>query len=106
AGGVSSGRRWSCSAQGRGGCLSGTRAGGTPTCSRRTIRAGELKLRQVDVEGVAIEVLTAGEFLVLRIESRTAALASDRPPRWGSPASLVWPDYARFWSQLVDTLGG
>jgi len=53
-----------------------------------------------------MRVLMAGEFLVLGIESRTTAFASDCTRHWGSPASLVWPDYARFWSQLVDTLGG
>jgi uncharacterized membrane protein len=39
-------------------------------------------------------------------QGRTAAFASDCSPHWGSPAFLAWPDYARFWSQLVTWLGG
>jgi len=39
-------------------------------------------------------------------EGRTAAFASDCSPHWGSPAFLGWPDYGRFWSQLVTWLGG
>jgi uncharacterized membrane protein len=39
-------------------------------------------------------------------EGRTAAFASDCSPHWGSPAFLAWPDYGRFWSQLVTWLGG
>jgi uncharacterized membrane protein len=47
-------------------------------------------------------------FLVLGSagEGRTAAFASDCSPHWGSPAFLAWPDYGRFWSQLVGWLGG
>ena len=37
---------------------------------------------------------------------RTAAFASDCSPHWGSPEFLAWPDYARFWGQLVGWLGG
>ena len=48
-------------------------------------------------------------FLVLGAAGRggrTAAFASDCSPHWGSPEFLAWPDYARFWSQLVGWLGG
>jgi uncharacterized membrane protein len=47
-------------------------------------------------------------FLVLGSagEGRVAAFASDCSPHWGSPAFLAWPDYGRFWSQLVAWLGG
>jgi uncharacterized membrane protein len=47
-------------------------------------------------------------FLVLGSagDGRTAAFASDCSPHWGSPAFLAWPDYGRFWSQLVGWLGG
>jgi uncharacterized membrane protein len=38
-------------------------------------------------------------------EGRTAAFASDCSPHWGSPEFLAWPDYGRFWSQLVSWLG-
>jgi uncharacterized membrane protein len=36
---------------------------------------------------------------------RAAAFASDCSPHWGSPEFLAWPDYGRFWSQLVSWLG-
>jgi uncharacterized membrane protein len=39
-------------------------------------------------------------------DGRVAAFASDCSPHWGSPAFLAWPDYATFWSRLVDWLGG
>lgn len=47
-------------------------------------------------------------FLVLGAagQGRVAAFASDCSPHWGSPAFLAWPDYGRFWSQLVTWLGG
>lgn len=38
-------------------------------------------------------------------EGRTAAFASDCSPHWGSPEFLQWPDYARFWGQLMEWLG-
>jgi uncharacterized membrane protein len=38
-------------------------------------------------------------------QGRCAAFASDCSPHWGSPAFLAWPDYGRFWSQLVAWLG-
>jgi uncharacterized membrane protein len=39
-------------------------------------------------------------------EGRIAAFASDCSPHWGSPAFLSWPDYGRFWGQLITWLGG
>ena len=55
-------------------------------------------------------VMTVGDdpFLVLGAagRGRTAAFASDCSPHWGSPEFLAWPDYGRFWSQLVGWLGG
>jgi uncharacterized membrane protein len=55
-------------------------------------------------------VMTVGDdpFLVLGFEGdgRTAAFASDCSPHWGSPAFIAWPDYARFWGQLITWLGG
>lgn len=35
---------------------------------------------------------------------RSAAFASDCSPHWGSPEFVAWPDYPRFWHQLVDWL--
>jgi uncharacterized membrane protein len=29
------------------------------------------------------------------------AFASDCSPHWGSPESLTWPHYSKFWSQLT-----
>jgi uncharacterized membrane protein len=57
------------------------------------------------------EVLMTAEgnpFLVLGVagEGRAAAFASDCSPHWGSPAFIAWPDYGRFWNQLVAWLGG
>jgi uncharacterized membrane protein len=60
-------------------------------------------------KGGADVVMTVGDdpFLVLGVagKGRTAAFASDCSPHWGSPAFLAWPDYGRFWSQLVAWLG-
>jgi uncharacterized membrane protein len=60
-------------------------------------------------KGGADVLMTVGDdpFLVLGAagEGRTAAFASDCSPHWGSPAFLAWPDYGRFWSQLVSWLG-
>jgi len=54
-------------------------------------------------------LMTVGEdpFLVVGApgDGRVAAFASDCSPHWGSPAFLAWPDYGRFWSNLVDWLG-
>jgi uncharacterized membrane protein len=54
-------------------------------------------------------LMTVGDdpFLVVSAvgQGRVAAFASDCSPHWGSPAFLAWPDYARFWSNLVDWLG-
>jgi uncharacterized membrane protein len=37
---------------------------------------------------------------------RSAAFTSDCSPHWGSPEFLAWPHYGRFWSQLIEWLGG
>jgi uncharacterized membrane protein len=61
-------------------------------------------------KGDANVLMTVEEdpFLVLGSygRGRTAAFASDCSPHWGSPEFLAWPDYGRFWSRLVDWLGG
>jgi uncharacterized membrane protein len=68
-----------------------------------------LGYNRLTAKGGADVVMTVGDdpFLVLAAagEGRTAAFASDCSPHWGSPAFLAWPDYGRFWSQLVSWLG-
>ena len=69
-----------------------------------------LGYNQLIAKGEAEVVMTADDdpFLVLGVagEGRVAAFASDCSPHWGSPDFLAWPDYERFWSQLVTWLGG
>ncbi|TML13551.1 MAG: cytoplasmic protein, partial [Actinobacteria bacterium] len=69
-----------------------------------------LGYNQLIAKGEAEVVMTADDdpFLVLGAagEGRPAAFASDCSPHWGSPDFLAWPDYERFWSQLVTWLGG
>ncbi len=69
-----------------------------------------LGYNRVRAKSDATVVMTVEDdpFLVLGSygRGRTAAFASDCSPHWGSPEFLAWPDYARFWSQLVAWLGG
>ena len=68
-----------------------------------------LGYNRLDAKSEAAVVMTVQDdpFLVLGTagQGRVAAFASDCSPHWGSPAFLAWPDYARFWSQLVAWLG-
>jgi uncharacterized membrane protein len=67
---------------------------------------GYNRLRAKDGSTVVMTV-EDDPFLVLGEvgKGRTAAFASDCSPHWGSPDFLEWPDYARFWSQLIGWLG-
>jgi uncharacterized membrane protein len=69
-----------------------------------------LGYNRVRAKGGATVVMTVDDdpFLVVGSygRGRTAAFASDCSPHWGSPEFLAWPDYGRFWSQLVDWVGG
>ena len=69
-----------------------------------------LGYNRLEAKSDASVVMTVQDdpFLVLGTagQGRVAAFASDCSPHWGSPAFLAWPDYARFWSQLVAWLGG